>query len=349
MMIVRFKLNYHGFHLHVDSHISGNRLAVLGPSGAGKTSLLRTVAGLTYPEQATIEYRGQLWHGGSSKWAPHQRSIAYVFQEPRLFPHLTARDNLTFAGALDDRVVEALGLESVLQKLPRHLSGGQQQRLSIGRALISRRRLLLLDEPFTGLDATHRASIMQFIDQWCVEHDMDMLITTHHMHELMYFTDQFLVITGSGPCFQGTMSELINHERCLPFLVRMGIQNSVLGEVIRQTVDHMEIDVSGQTFHAPGHAKCGTRMHLRFRAEDVMLLKGASASLSAQNQIRATILSIHPVDQVVLLTLDAGQPIYAEITPRALQQLKLKVGDTVTCLIKSTVVRLDHSCGSVTD
>jgi molybdate transport system ATP-binding protein len=164
--------------------------ALFGPSGAGKTTLINMIAGLIAPDRGRIMYRGKLLFDAAGKvnLPPHRRRFGYVFQDGRLFPHLTVRGNLEYgrrmyrlrrdAGELE-RIVAMLDIGQLLDRRPGKLSGGERQRVAIGRALLMRPLLLLLDEPLASLDAARKAEIMPYLERLRDEAQVPMIYVTH--------------------------------------------------------------------------------------------------------------------------------------------------------------------------
>jgi molybdate transport system ATP-binding protein len=161
------------FHLDADFTVPAQGVtAIVGRSGAGKTTLLRCIAGL---ERATgtLSVRGEVWQDGARYLAPHRRNVGYVVQSAALFPHLSLRANLRYGldragrrpGLAFDEVVSLLGLETLLPRSPAKLSGGERQRGAIGRALLARPRLLLLDEPTASLDTEARRELLIYLER----------------------------------------------------------------------------------------------------------------------------------------------------------------------------------------
>lgn len=169
--------------------------ALLGPSGAGKTSTLNVVAGLLRPQHGRVTIDGEtLTDTARGVHVPaHLRRVGYVFQESRLFPHLTVRQNLGFGGWFTrsrasgigaDEVVELLALAPLLHRHPGRLSGGEARRVALGRALLSNPRLLLLDEPLGSVDVRHRQEILPYLDRLIAELSLPMLYVTHDRAEI---------------------------------------------------------------------------------------------------------------------------------------------------------------------
>jgi len=170
--------------------IAGGVTALFGPSGAGKTSLVNMIAGLLKPDRGCIVLdQTTLFDAAKTvNVPPHRRQIGYVFQEGRLFPHLSVRQNLDYGRRMSgrprdptefERIVALLGIAHLLQRRPRMLSGGERQRVAIGRALLMRPRLLLLDEPLASLDAGHKGEILPYLVRLRDEAAIPMVYVSH--------------------------------------------------------------------------------------------------------------------------------------------------------------------------
>jgi len=178
------------FALAVRFQIAGGVTALFGPSGAGKTSLVNMIAGLLKPDRGCIVLdQTTLFDAAKTvNVPPHRRQIGYVFQEGRLFPHLSVRQNLDYGRRMSgrprdptefERIVALLGIAHLLQRRPRMLSGGERQRVAIGRALLMRPRLLLLDEPLASLDAGHKGEILPYLVRLRDEAAIPMVYVSH--------------------------------------------------------------------------------------------------------------------------------------------------------------------------
>lgn len=189
-----------GFHLNALAAVpAGGITAIMGPSGAGKTTLLRSLAGLSRAE-GRVTIGDVVWQDARTFLPTHRRGVGYVFQEPSLLPHLSVSGNLAFAarragerlGPDFDDVVAMLGLGPLLERAPERLSGGERQRVAIGRALLSKPALLLMDEPLSSLDAEGKAEVLPYLDRLHRELDLPILYVSHDAAEVASLADRVL-------------------------------------------------------------------------------------------------------------------------------------------------------------
>jgi molybdate transport system ATP-binding protein len=182
---------------------SGERLALFGPSGAGKTTLLEAVAGLVQPRCARIELGGRVLTSTAPPVRdvpPWQRRVGLLRQDPGLFPHLSVRDNLRYARSAPRSEAEltslasVLGIEGLLSAMPARLSGGQAHRVALGRLLLARCDTLLLDEPYTGLDASLRRSLTDLVSSLVAERSVPAVLVTHELADAQAFADRLAVL-----------------------------------------------------------------------------------------------------------------------------------------------------------
>lgn len=187
MIEVRVKKRLGGFDLDADFAAPPGVTALFGRSGSGKTSVINAVAGLMRPEAGRIEVDGTLLYDRARRIdvPVHRRRIGYVFQDARLFPHMSVDRNLAYGGSHDrDRVIAMLGLGDLLDRRPAALSGGEKQRVAIGRALMSHPRLLLMDEPLSALDSEARAELLAHFERVFTDFAVPVLYVTHDRHEV---------------------------------------------------------------------------------------------------------------------------------------------------------------------
>ena len=188
-------------HVQTDAKI----IALFGPSGAGKTSLLNMVAGLWSPREGYIRIAGETLYDSQSglNLAPEKRRAGYVFQDGRLFPHKRVRDNLLYGWKRAvpdqrwmtlDEAAGFLGIADLLDRWPATLSGGEAQRVAIGRALLAGPRFLLMDEPLASLDAARRDDIMTVLERIRDELKLPMIFVSHDRSEVERLTDQIVAV-----------------------------------------------------------------------------------------------------------------------------------------------------------
>jgi molybdate transport system ATP-binding protein len=205
MLSVEVEKQLGSFHLAAKFETAALVTALFGASGAGKTSVVSMIAGLIAPDRGRISLGVDvLFDSASGIDVPaHRRRVGYVFQEGRLFPHLSVRQNLDYGRWMnglardhDDfsRVVELLGIGHLLKRRPGTLSGGERQRIAIGRALLMRPRLLLLDEPLASLDRARKAEIMTYLERLRDEAKVPMIYVGHQPEELRRLASQVIHI-----------------------------------------------------------------------------------------------------------------------------------------------------------
>ena len=182
-----------GLRLELDTRSS--RIAVVGPSGAGKSTILRILAGVERRADGIVVVKDNCWQDSSKgTWVPSwDRRVGWVPQESLLFPHLTVRENLSYGGAVPDWVSETaalLQIQDLLDRRPRRLSGGERQRVALGRALLSKPRLLLLDEPFSALDRPLRAELSQLVSDWAFERYVPIVLVSHDEEDAKWLAEE---------------------------------------------------------------------------------------------------------------------------------------------------------------
>ncbi len=195
----------------------GETLAIMGPSGAGKTSLLRAVAGLLKPREGQVTWQDETWLDTSQKrfLPPYKRSVGFAFQDYALFPHLTIRENLRFAlapireDAKVDELITLVQLTDFADQKPAHLSGGQQQRAALARALIRKPNVLLLDEPFSALDGVLRHKMQTVLRDYLKRFQPAMLLVSHDPKEVARLADGLMIMENGKMRQMGTPGELL--------------------------------------------------------------------------------------------------------------------------------------------
>src|SRR5262245_45362429 len=220
-LIARFDVSYSNFHLNVSLDVSATgTLALFGPSGSGKTTLIRCLAGLERASNGFLRLGDDIWQDESRGiYEPiYRRPIGYVFQDARLFPHMSVRSNLLYGFKRTpvfrrkipwERVIHILGIQHLLDRYPHKLSGGEQQRVMIGRALLTSPRLLLLDEPLSSLDADRKREFMPFIQCLHKEIKVPIVYVTHSINEIAQLADSVAVLQDGRIAAVGPLAEII--------------------------------------------------------------------------------------------------------------------------------------------
>ena len=350
------------FELRCSAAFGPGITAVFGPSGSGKTTLLNCVAGLARPDRGEIEVLGRTVYSSSRRVnvPPERRGIGYVFQDSALFPHLSVRENIRYGHRLTpeagrvvslERVVDLLRLEPLMDRGVLDLSGGEGQRVALARALAASPRLLLLDEPISSLDLAFRGLILRYLKQVRDELSIPMVYVSHSISEVMALADDVLALRDGAQIAQGRPSTVLANPGLSRTSDYVALENLIDADVVGKRADgwQAELDAGGSRLLAPGvEAEPGERVTVSIRASDILVALDVPARISAQNVLPGVVDEIHPQGPRVVLFVDAGARMMAEITPDALGSLGLSVGDRVYLIIKSTsIVALEPYRGRV--
>lgn len=354
MLDVRLHHRLGGFILDTAFTAGPGVTALFGRSGAGKTTVVNAIAGLLRPDSGRIALDGEvLLDTDARRWVPpHRRRVGYVFQEARLFPHLTVRRNLAFgrfvAGRRGDarefdRVVELLGIAPLLDRRPRHLSGGERQRVAIGRALLAEPRLLLLDEPLASLDRQRRAEILPFLERLRDQGGIPMVLVTHEMKEVTRLAATLVLMVDGRAVAAGPVSELTARPDLNRWLggydAGVLLPARVAGRDAAWALTLLRTPAG--TLTVPGvELPLGTETRVRIRARDVLLSLAPPDGLSVRNALPGVVAAIDRTDAAtVQVTLDcAGHPVAAGLTAKAAAELGLTPGRQVWAVIKAVAV-----------
>jgi len=328
--------------------------ALFGRSGSGKTTLVNLICGLLEPDSGSVRLDDEVLTdtAAGTAIAVERRGIGYVFQEPRLFPHLTVSGNLRYGARRARRsayigfaeVVELLGLRALLRRRPWQLSGGERQRVSLGRALLSQPRLLLLDEPLASLDGARREEVLPYLEALRDRLSIPMVYVSHQFEEVLRLATHVVLMEAGAVVAQGPVTQMCLR-RELQSLVGPDLVGAVLEGVVRSfDREHgsAQLAVGTGTLEVSlADAAPGERVRLQLLARDVILATQPVQGLSVRNALASTVTELSDDGYgAVLVQCDVGgAAVLARITTNAYRALKLRRGDAVWALVKAVSTR----------
>jgi molybdate transport system ATP-binding protein len=328
--------------------------AVFGPSGSGKSTLLNLVAGLLRPDHGAVSIDGDLLFSAKHgvDLPPERRRVGYVFQDDLLFPHLTVRQNLRYgydllpSGARRfavDRIVELLELGPLLERRPGLLSGGERQRVALGRAILASPRLLLLDEPLASLDQGLKDRIIPYLRHIRSDLAIPMLYVSHSVAEILQLTGQVIVLQKGRVLAYGDFFDIAQRPDVLPLMEAHGFENVLPVDIVANDPAQgvTRIRYRDRELKVPLCDRSpGSRVFIGIRANDIILCREQPEGLSVRNAIEGRILDLSAVGGKQLVYVDVGKRLAVEITPEAVDELRLCPGDRVVCLVKTHSIRV---------
>lgn len=348
MLEVALSHDFGGFALDVAFTAPGGVTALFGRSGAGKTTVVNAVAGLLRPSSGRIAAGGEvLFDAAAGVFVPpHRRRVGYVFQDGRLFPHLSVRANLLygarFAGAGEaelPRVVGLLGLDALLARRPGALSGGEKQRVAIGRALLARPRMLLMDEPLAALDEARKAEILPYVERLAGETGLPILYVSHSVAEVARLAATVVVLAEGRVARTGPVAEVFGDPDTAPLLGLREAGAVILARVVAQAADGLtELAFSGGRLVVPRIvAAPGAVVRLRVLARDIVLALEEPRGLSALNVFPAVLTKLRSGEGPgVMVGLRAGDAaLIARVTRRSAEAMGLREGQALWAVLKS--------------
>lgn len=337
-----------GFDLDVTFDAPPGVTVLFGPSGSGKSTVLAAVAGLLRPDQGRIVLDGTPLTDTARRLhvPPHRRRLGVIFQDARLFPHLTVRQNLRYGRFFAPRrptsqaaVVEMLGIGALLDRRPATLSGGERQRVAIGRALMSEPRLILADEPLSALDDARKAEILPYLERLRDEMRVPMLYVSHSAPEVARIATTVIMLDQGRITRTGPAAEVLADPAAAT-----GDAGAVLtARVVAHHPDGLtELDAGGLPLFLPTlAARTGDRLRLRIGAGDVMLARGRPDGVSALNMLPGVVDSVTGMGAtgtgatvLVRLATPAG-PVLSRITRRSADALGVAQGQRLVAVVKS--------------
>jgi molybdate transport system ATP-binding protein len=330
---------------------AGRLTALFGASGSGKTSIINMIAGIISPTSGRIRLGGKLLLDTAQGLCTptHKRRIGYVFQESRLFPHLSVRQNLGYGqwfAQRHERITDMaktaalLGIEPLLDRKPHMLSGGERQRVAIGRALLAAPEALLMDEPLTSLDQGRKAEILPYIERLRDELRIPVIYVSHSVQEVARLASDIVVISGGRIKASGPAAAILQRADLIPS-EQLGEASSLMEFSIKSydpSFDLTRLEGKAGAISVPGNiGAIGDRLRVRIRAIDVMLATSMPRGLSALNILNGRIASIQPIEKAsVDVALDCGgEMLAARVTRQSCAMLGLKPGLDAFAVLKT--------------
>jgi molybdate transport system ATP-binding protein len=327
----------------------GGVTALFGPSGSGKSSIVNAIAGLLRPARGRIAVGGRVLVDSRARlFVPAEaRRIAVVFQDARLFPHMTVEDNLLFGwrrsvaktdAAGIAHVVELLGLGALLKRRPHNLSGGEKARVGLGRALLAAPQMLLLDEPLAALDQARREEILPYLEALARERRLPMLYVSHSVDDVARLADEIVVLKDGRVAAQGAVFDLLTDVGRIAGTPPLGavFEAEVSGE--REGLTLLAFD--GGVLAVKKIARLsGTKLRVRLRAEDIVLALEEPRAISANNILACTVTAVRRLgEEADVQLLCGGTRFVARITEASRARLGLMPGMAAFAIVKSVTV-----------
>jgi molybdate transport system ATP-binding protein len=331
--------------------------AVAGPSGAGKTSLINMISGISKPSSGQIRVGASALfdHARGINLPAENRDMGYVFQDALLFPHMNVRANLEYGlkskglgdTTLLDELVALFNLESLLSRYPAKLSGGEQKRVAIARAIAAKPNILLLDEPLNGIDPARREAFFPYLERLCTISKGPILLITHNIDEIMRLADQIILMQHGRIKAAGPLGEIANSSEFVAFSGRSERGTILEGQIKSEMKDILSLDIGGTELLVSSSVRHmhGGKARLRILARDVALATSKPEDLSVLNVVGAAIVQIEPgTGGEVDIHLDLGTGndnpprLISRITEHSLTRLGLCEGMNVWALIKAVAI-----------
>lgn len=322
----------------------GEYFIILGPSGAGKTVLLETIAGIHVPDTGKVFLAGK----EITSSEPRSRNIGMVYQDYMLFPHLTVGDNIAFAlrqkkippkeqQAIVGEMCTLLEIGHLTGRYPGSLSGGEQQRVALARALVLKPEILLLDEPMSALDGRTRERMRRELSRIRKVTGTTIIQITHHFDDVFAIADRIAIMREGQIVQVGETSEVFLHPIDTFVAEFLGIGNIIKGQSSRSGDIARITTVNGPAFYAASGivGEVVATLH----AEDVILSKAPFVS-SARNCLSGTVSEIIPFGSTIRIILDVGFPLTALLTRESCRELRIETGRTIYATFKESAVHI---------
>ncbi|KGT93792.1 molybdenum ABC transporter ATP-binding protein ModC [Enterobacter cancerogenus] len=336
--------------LDVNVQIPGSGItAIFGVSGAGKTSLINAIGGLTQPQSGQIQLNDRLLFDSATQvnLPPEKRRVGYVFQDARLFPHYRVRGNLQYgmAAAMKPQfnaLVALLGLEPLLSRFPASLSGGEKQRVAIGRALLTAPDILLMDEPLASLDLPRKRELMPYLQKLAKQVDIPILYVSHSLDEILQLADNVLVLDSGKVKAFGSLEKVWSSAAMRPWLPIADRSSVLRVQVLEQHPDYPMTALSLGDQHiwvSRVNQPLKTALRIRIASGDVSLALQPPQNTSVRNILPAQVVELLEIDDQVEVKLRIGiSELWARISPWARDELGIRPDQWLYAQIKSVAI-----------
>lgn len=334
------------FDIALDVKSGAGITALFGRSGAGKTSIIRMIAGLMTPDAGRILLNDRVVYDGvrGINLSPQARRIGVVFQDARLFPHMSVMQNLCFGGTHNaDQTIKMLGLGDLLDRKPADLSGGEKQRVAIGRALMMGPDLLALDEPLAALDAERRAQILPYLERLRDTVSMPIIYVSHAMDEVARLASNLVILDQGRAALSGPIGDVLGDPASLELLVAGqagGLLHGVVAGFDAQTGLSRIALSDGEMMLTGRVGEVGKTLRLHVPAHEIILSATRPTGLSALNILPVTVqgLSAQNGDAMVVALTHGQDRLLARITAHSSRALRLKIGSKLFAIVKATTL-----------
>lgn len=326
-------------------------LILFGPSGAGKTTILRCIAGLESITRGSVRCGEEIWAEISKGAfvAPQKRSVGYLSQDYALFPHLDVRRNVGYglkgfsSEARAERVkttCSMLGIDHFFDRKPEQLSGGQQQRVALARVLARHPKLLLLDEPFSSLDGVMREEVRSELAQLLRRISIPAIVVTHDWIDALALGDDMLVLSRGRALQRGSPQDVFTKPIHREVATAVGVETVAVGRVTKKESGVLNLKVGKAQLVAVDHGAVEKDCYVCIRGEDVTLERGPLVQSSARNRLSGQVTAVIPTGVLTKIILDVGFELVSLITRQAAEVLNLSSGSQVTAVFKASNVHL---------
>jgi len=353
---VRIRKSFSGerglaFVLEVELSATAGFTILFGASGAGKTTLLDCIAGLQTPEAGRIAAGSNVLFDSAARAnvPPNRRSVGYLMQSLALFPHMTVAQNVQYgldgleSSEREDRcaqILKAFRISALAGRRPREISGGEGQRAALARTLVTRPRVLLLDEPLSALDAATKSQIVDDLRAWNREQQIPILYVTHQREEVFALAENVIALEAGRIVARGSPHEVLQRPQSETVAQLAGFENIFACEFVADHPEQgtMTCRVAGSELklEAPLSRIDRSRpLRLGIRAGDILLASSAPQGLSARNVFPGTVTALEQRDVMVIARVNCGAEFEVHVTPAAREELRLQVGEEVWMVVKT--------------